>query len=102
MHKYKVRIQNQQAIEKYRFEYTWEQTRQLWYIFLKANFDKAGSVKPQDLIELSYDKEISERVKPVEDPLERVKRRYGATLNGSEQHISKDGRHPDGTERTVQ
>jgi hypothetical protein len=52
--------------QKFRFETSWDQTRQMWATLININSPKGKGVKPDDLIQLSYDKKETKRKTPDE------------------------------------
>lgn len=60
---YLLRYKKKQELWIKEYEAEWERTRILWATLVNINVGKGKKVKPQDLIELSYDKKKPEEIK---------------------------------------
>jgi hypothetical protein len=73
------RAQDDAAIRRETDEAHWDRTRIMWTAFMKANFKKKGGGEflPQDLIKLSFDKDVPEAEKPNLETFEKLVEKHG-------------------------
>lgn len=79
LYKYQRKIKFEKSLQ----EAEWERFRIGWSVWMNGLFSLKKKVRPKDLITLSFDKREKSPLKETDTEMfERIKNKYGATLNG--------------------
>jgi hypothetical protein len=85
---YVLRYKRQQEQKKERYEHDWSIARVMWATLCNLHRDPKkhpAAYEPKDLIKLSFDDYIEKEAHnngPTDDLMDRLKKKYGAKLNG--------------------